>query len=409
MTERTAGADERYMRRAIELAKRGRGYTNPNPIVGAVIVRDGRVIGEGYHARCGELHAERNALAACSEDPAGADLYVTLEPCCHTGRTPPCTEAIIAARMGRVFVGSADPNPKVAGGGVRQLRDAGITVVENVLRRECDALNTVFFHYIRSGRPYLTLKYAMTADGKIATCSGLSKWITGEEARRDVHLLRHENAVILAGIGTVLADDPLLNCRLAHPIPGRDEPGLDPVRVICDSRLRIPLAAQIVRTAGEIRTIIATVDPQVSGSVSATVDPAASAAAAIDDAAAPADAPADRAAKARQLKEAGCEVLALPAADDGEVDLAALLQRLGGEQLDSVLLEGGGTLAWSAVRAGLVDRVIAYTAPKIFGGAEAPTPVRGEGFDRPDQGLRMQVRSVRQLGADIRTEYEVMR
>ena len=190
--------NEDYMRRAITLAEKGRGYTNPNPVVGAVIVKDGRIIGEGYHERCGELHAERNALAACTEDPAGATMFVTLEPCCHYGKTPPCTEAIIEAKIACVYVGSADPNPLVAGKGVAILREAGIEVTEGFLKEACDNLNRVFFHYITTKRPYVTLKYAMTADGKIATATGQSQWITGETARRDVHRLRHENAVIMA-------------------------------------------------------------------------------------------------------------------------------------------------------------------------------------------------------------------
>ncbi|MBQ3399893.1 MAG: bifunctional diaminohydroxyphosphoribosylaminopyrimidine deaminase/5-amino-6-(5-phosphoribosylamino)uracil reductase RibD, partial [Lachnospiraceae bacterium] len=245
--------DERYMRRAVELAKKGAGRTNPNPMVGAVIVKDGEVIGEGYHERCGELHAERNALKNCRErgnDPAGATIYVTLEPCCHYGKTPPCTEALIEANVARVVIGSFDPNPKVAGKGTQMLRDAGMEIRENVLRDECDAINYVFLHYITTGTPYVIMKYAMTADGKICTATGKSRWVTGEEARARTHRDRDRYAAIMVGIGTVLADDPLLTCRV--------EGGRNPVRVICDTNLRMPLNAQIVRTAKDVPTIIAT-------------------------------------------------------------------------------------------------------------------------------------------------------
>ena len=202
------------MRRAIALARRGIPWTSPNPLVGAVIVKEDRVIGEGWHARCGTLHAERAALENCTENPAGATIYVTLEPCCHHGRQPPCTDALIAAGISRVVIGSRDPNPKVAGGGVSRLREAGITVIEDFLREECDALNPIFFHYITTRQPYVALKYAMTADGKLAAYTGASQWITGDAARAHVHRLRSRYRAILVGIGTVLADDPRRNCRL---------------------------------------------------------------------------------------------------------------------------------------------------------------------------------------------------
>ena len=237
---------ERYMRRALELARMGEGRTNPNPMVGCVIVKDGRIIGEGYHEKYGEYHAERNALLRCGEDPAGADLYVTLEPCCHYGKTPPCTEIIIEKKIGRVFIGNVDPNPKVAGGGVKILQEQGIEVETGILEEECRKLNEVFFHYISTGRPFIAAKYAMSADGKIACASGDSKWITCETARKQVHMLRKRYSGILVGIGTVLADDPMLNCR--------EEAGVDPVRIICDFSLRIPMDSRIVRSADTIQT-----------------------------------------------------------------------------------------------------------------------------------------------------------
>ena len=260
------GADEaRFMRRAIELAWRGWGWTNPNPLVGCVLVRDGRIIGEGWHEKCGQAHAERNALADCARraavgaadaeraddapagDPArgharGATAYVTLEPCCHTGKQPPCTEALIAAGVARVVVGSRDPNPLVAGKGSARLREAGIRVDEDALRGECDELNPVFFRFISRKTPYVVAKWAMSADGKIACASGDARWVSGPESRRDTHELRHRLAAIAVGIDTVMADDPLLTCRR------EGEPGNQPLRVVLDSRLRIPEDCALVRS-----------------------------------------------------------------------------------------------------------------------------------------------------------------
>lgn len=244
---------KQYMYRALELAKKGTGAVNPNPLVGAVLVKDNRIIGEGYHEKYGQLHAERNAIADCyrrGENPAGAELYVTLEPCCHYGKTPPCTEAIIENKIVKVYVGSNDPNPLVDGGGIAVLRAHGIEVETGILKQECDALNEIFFHYIRTKRPFVLMKYAMTMDGKIATVTGDSKWITGEAARRQVHEDRNRCAAIMAGVGTVIADNPMLNCRLPE--------GYSPVRIICDTSLRTPADSLVVTTAKEIPTILAT-------------------------------------------------------------------------------------------------------------------------------------------------------
>ena len=357
--------DFAYMRQAVALARRGTGWTAPNPLVGAVVVKDGTVIGRGYHARCGDLHAERAALADCTVSPRGATMYVTLEPCCHQGRQPPCTEAILAAGIARVVVGSDDPNPLVAGKGLELLRTHGVEVVTGVLRAECDALNAVFFHYIRTKRPYVVMKYAMTMDGKIATRTGASRWITGEAARRRVHRDRHRYTAIMAGVGTVLADDPMLNCRIKGC--------KDPVRIICDTRLRTPLTSQIVRTAGEIPTILATcADPPLYG----------------------------------PYLDALCQVWTLPE-KDGHVDLCALMERLGAAEIDSVLLEGGGTLNWAALESGIVQRVQAYIAPKLFGGAAAKSPVAGEGVALPDQAVALKHTRVIRVGQDILLESEV--
>ena len=356
--------DVAYMRQAVALARRGTGWTAPNPLVGAVVVKDGKVIGRGYHARCGGLHAERAALADCTVSPRGATMYVTLEPCCHQGRQPPCTDAILAAGIARVVVGSDDPNPLVAGKGLEILRRGGVEVVSGVLREACDALNPVFFHFIRTKRPYVVMKYAMTMDGKIATRTGASRWITGEAARRRVHRDRHRYTAIMAGVGTVLADDPMLNCRIKG--------GKNPVRIICDTHLRTPLTSQIVRTAGEIPTILATcAEPSLYG----------------------------------PYLDAHCQVWTLPERD-AHVDLDALMDRLGSAGIDSVLLEDGGTLNWAALESGIVQRVQAYVAPKLFGG-DAKSPVEGQGVALQDQAVALKNTRISRVGEDILLESEV--
>lgn len=356
--------DQDYMRRAISLAEQGRGWTSPNPLVGAVIVKDGRIIGEGYHKKYGELHAERNAIASLTESAEGATIYVTLEPCCHYGKTPPCTEAIIENKIARVVIGSRDPNPKVAGKGAKQLREAGIVVEEDFLRDECDRLNPIFFHYITTNMPYVILKYAMTADGKIATKTGASKWITGEAARELVQRMRHNYRGIMVGIGTVLADDPMLNVRF--------EGGRSPVRIICDSGLRIPEDCAIAKSAHEYETIVACVGCEPE--------------------------------KRRRLESLGIQVLELPGAD-GKVDLKALMGVLGEKKIDSVLLEGGGMLNDSMLRLGLVHEVKAFVAPKLFGGAGAKTPVEGIGALLPDQAVKLSIKQVTAVGEDLLIEY----
>ena len=353
------------MRRAMELAELGRGWTKTNPVVGAVLVKGDRIIGEGYHKKFGGLHAEREALADCrsrGEDPAGADLYVTLEPCCHYGKTPPCTQAIIEAGISHVFVGAKDINPLVAGGGIRQLREQGILVTEGVLQEECEYQNRVFFHYIQTKLPFVILKYAMTLDGKIATYTGASRWVTGEAARAHVHRMRNRYHAIMVGVGTVLADDPMLTCRL-----GKTENGVNPVRIICDTVLRTPLESQIVRTAKEVPTIIASCNRQE--------------------------------AMHMPYVEAGCQILVTPE-KDGQVDLWDLMRQLGEQEIDSVILEGGGTLNWSALQAGLVQKVQAYVAPKLFGGATAKTPVEGQGFLKPAEAVTLSRTKVTALGSD---------
>lgn len=365
-------AEEQFMKRAIELAKQGVGWTAPNPLVGAVVVKNGRVIGEGYHRKYGELHAERNALAACSEDPAGATLYVTLEPCCHYGKTPPCTEIIIEKKIAKVVIGSRDPNPKVAGKGARILREHGIEVVEDYMREACDALNPVFFHYITTKTPYVVLKFAMTLDGKIATRTGASKWITGEAARNHVHQLRGRYAGILAGIGTVLEDDPMLNCRIdgAH----------QPLRIILDSHLRIPMGSRLVRSAKEYPLLIVCNESNRDRE--------------------------EGTSRIQKLEEAGAKVWTLPE-KNGHPDLNVLMQRLGEEKIDSVLIEGGGTVNEAALKAHIVHHVYAYIAPKIFGGEDAKTPVEGSGIRLPQECANLRLAKITVLLNDMLLEYDV--
>lgn len=365
-------AEEQFMKRAIELAKQGAGWTAPNPLVGAVVVKNGRVIGEGYHRKYGKLHAERNALAACTEDPAGATLYVTLEPCCHYGKTPPCTEIIIEKKIAKVVIGSRDPNPKVAGKGARILREHGIEVVEDYMREACDAVNPVFFHYITTKTPYVVLKFAMTLDGKIATRTGASKWITGEAARNHVHQLRGRYAGILAGIGTVLADDPMLNCRIdgAH----------QPLRIILDSHLRIPMGSRLVRSAKEYPLLIVCNESNRDRE--------------------------EGASRIQKLEEAGAKVWTLPE-KNGHPDLNVLMQRLGEEKIDSVLIEGGGTVNEAALKAHIVHHVYAYIAPKIFGGEDAKTPVEGSGIRLPQECAQLRLAKITVLLNDMLLEYDV--
>ena len=358
-----------YMRLALQLAERGAGWTSPNPMVGAVIVKDGRIIGQGWHERYGELHAERNALRACTENPAGATMYVTLEPCCHHGKQPPCVDAVLAAGIARVVVGSADPNPLVAGRGIGILRAHGVEVTENVLRAECDALNRIFFHYITTKRPFVSMKYAMTMDGKIATYTGASRWVTGEAARQHVQTQRHRFRGIMVGVGTVLSDDPLLTCRIPD--------GRNPIRIICDTQLRTPLDANVVTSAHEVPTILATccADPE----------------------------------RHAPYLAAGCRVLNVPeATQHPHLDLSALMSLLGAEGIDSILLEGGGTLNWSALESGIVQQVQCYIAPKLFGGQRAKTPVEGLGIPTPDACFRLTKRRITELGDDILIESDVV-
>lgn len=351
------------MDRALRLAARGRGTTSPNPMVGAVVVRAGRIVGEGFHVRAGEPHAEIHALRAAGDLARGADLYVTLEPCCFTGRTGPCTEAVIESGVRRVFVGTRDPNPRVAGRGVARLREAGIEVVEGVDEAACRSINVVFEHWVTTGLPYVVLKLATSLDGRIAAAGGASRWITGPESRRRVHALRSELDAVLVGSRTALADDPRLTVRDLEP------PHRHPHRILVDGDLRVPLTAKLYD--GEAPLLVAT--------------------ARTDD---------DADAGARRF--AGAEVLSVPG-PDGHVDLAALLSHLGGRSpkpLTSLLVEGGGQLAAAFLRARLVQRIHLFLAPSFLGADGVPA-LGALGVATPADAPRLRILSTDRRGDDL--------
>ncbi|HWR40487.1 MAG TPA: bifunctional diaminohydroxyphosphoribosylaminopyrimidine deaminase/5-amino-6-(5-phosphoribosylamino)uracil reductase RibD [Patescibacteria group bacterium] len=352
---------EHYMRQALEIAALARGRTSPNPLVGAVLVRDGRVVGQGWHRQAGTPHAEIHALAQAGELARNATMYVTLEPCSHHGRTGPCTDAVIAAGVRKVIVAMTDPNPQVSGQGIARLRAAGIEVVEGVLAAEAARLNRVFTKWIATGMPYGTLKWAMTLDGKIATQQGHSRWITGPAARQRVHEFRDCHDAILAGIGTVLADNPELTTRLPQG-------GKNPLRVIVDSRARIPLTAKVV-TDGLAPTLLA-VGPEASP------------------------------AKIKELESYGVEVWPLSATADG-LDLRQLFSRLGSRNITSVFVEGGANINGSCLKNNLIDTVHAFIASKLIGGTMAPGPFGGQGCDRMDQALELEDLTQEWIGDDL--------
>lgn len=359
--------DIKYMSLALELAQKGEGMVSPNPMVGAIVVKEGRIIGSGWHQVYGGLHAERNALNDCTESPACATMYVTLEPCSHYGKQPPCTDAIIKAGITRVVIGAVDPNPAVAGKGIEKLRQSGIQVTIDVLHEKCIKLNQVFFRFMKYQRPYVFMKYAMTMDGKIATHTGESKWITNSVTRQHTNEQRGRYSAIMIGIGTVIADDPLLTCRTE----GRK----NPVRIICDTNLRTPKSAKIITTARDVPTIIATCCTDID--------------------------------RQSEYRDFGCRILTVPKWENG-VDLSELTIQLAKEGIDSILLEGGGTLNWSALKSGIVQKVQAYIAPKLFGGQDAKTPIGGEGFSDLADCITLTNSTIKQIGEDFFIESEVV-
>lgn len=353
--------DQYYMRQALTIAQYAAGRTSPNPLVGAVIVKDGRIVGQGWHRQAGTPHAEIHALSQAGELAKEATVYVTLEPCSHHGRTGPCADALIQAAVKKVVVAMTDPNPLVAGNGLKRLRAAGIEVIEGVLAAEAAKLNEVFIKWVSTGMPFGVLKTAMSLDGKIAAHTGHSKWITGAAAREYVHTLRDTHDGILVGIGTVLADNPELTTRLP-------ENGKNPVRIIVDSMACTPLTAKVV-TDRQAATIIA----------------------------ASAQAPAERVAA---LRSRGIEVLLLEKTPQG-VNLQQLFKLLAERRITSILVEGGATINASVLAANLIDKVHCFIAPKIIGGKTAPTPVGGTGADAVDQCIMLEDIATRSIGADL--------
>ncbi|GJL79967.1 MAG: riboflavin biosynthesis protein RibD [Nitrospinaceae bacterium] len=354
---------ETYMHRVLELARKGAGRTSPNPMVGAVIVKNGRVVGEGYHKKAGSAHGEIAALKKAGRQAKGAVLYVNLEPCCHFGKTPPCVEAVVAAGIRKVVAGMRDPNPLVSGKGFRQLRRQGIEVVAGVLTKECERLNEVFIKFIRTSRPFVILKTAVSLDGKIATRSGQSQWITGEKARERVHQIRNEVDVILAGAGTIVKDDPLLTARLKKKSAVKH-----PVRVILDNEALVPLNARVFQNVDSERVLYA------AGKTLPV-------------------------SRKTALIEKGVEILLLKEKKSG-VDLSHLMQVLGERGLTSVLIEGGAEVNASALGAGLVDKVLVFVAPIFIGGRHAPGPVGGEGISRLAEAFKLKNLTVSPVGND---------
>jgi len=341
--------DQVYMKKAIALAKQGVGRTNPNPMVGALIVKEEQIIAEGYHAYYGGPHAEVNAFENATTSVEGATMYVTLEPCSHYGKTPPCANLIVEKGISKVVIGMMDPNPEVSGRGIALLEKNNIEVVILDMGEELLKLNEIFLKYIKTKKPFCILKTAMTLDGKIATKTGDSKWITNEASRKQVHQLRHQVMGIMVGVGTVIADDPSLTTRL------EDQVGRDPVRIILDTRGRIPLDAKVLIQKSEAITIVATTHFMSE-------------------------------ATKKAIEATGNQVMVLPSKDN-QVDMTALIEALGEQGMDSILIEGGATLNYSALKAGVVDKVITYIAPKIFGGELAKTPVGGLGISQVKEAV----------------------
>ncbi len=357
------------MARALALADRARGLTSPNPVVGAVVVGAGEVVGEGFHRAAGGRHAEIEALAAAGPRARGATLYVTLEPCVHHGRTPPCVPVVIASGVRRVVVAATDPNPLVAGRGFQALRQAGLDVAGGVLETEAERQNRAFFTAMRLGRPHVTLKAAVTLDGRLADVHGASQWISGEVARRHAHRLRAESDAVVVGVETVLRDDPRLTVRLDPPWPR------EPYRVVLDSRCRTPAGARLIGDATAARALVA-----VTGAASPDA--------------------------IRALEAGGATVLRL-ATRGGRIDLAALLGELSGREVRGVLVEGGGEVHAAFLDAGLVDRVAVFVAPRLLGGREAPSMVAGAGRALKD-AVRLGPFDITRLGDDLLLEADVL-
>lgn len=355
----TSNEDHGYMARTLQLARRGVYTTDPNPRVGCMVVKEGRVLAEAWHVRCGEPHAEVLALRQAGTAARGATLYVNLEPCCHQGRTPPCTDPIIDAGIARVVTAVEDPNPSVSRGGIDTLRSVGIDVDVGLMKREAEFLNRGFLKRMRDGVPWVTVKIAASLDGRTATASGESKWITGAAARADVHKLRARSSAILTGIGTIEADDPELTVRL-------EKAGRQPVRIVVDSRLRMSERARVFANPGAVLVAAAISDPE----------------------------------RAARLSEADADVMVVPGAD-GQVDLPGLMRELGRREINELLVEAGPTLSGALLGAGLVDELVIYLAPQLLG-SDARGMATVPGLDRLDQRIELELKDVRMLDRDLK-------
>ncbi|MCD6581637.1 MAG: bifunctional diaminohydroxyphosphoribosylaminopyrimidine deaminase/5-amino-6-(5-phosphoribosylamino)uracil reductase RibD [Desulfuromusa sp.] len=350
------------MQLAVNLARQGEGRTAPNPPVGAVIVKDNQIVGEGFHPQAGEPHAEIFALRQAGGKAQGAEMYVTLEPCSHHGKTPPCADALIAAGIKSVYVGVVDPNPQVAGRGIERLKNAGIDVQAGILESECYRLIVAFKKHISTGLPFTIYKAAMTLDGNTATSLGDSKWVSGEESRLQVHRLRDRVDAIMVGVGTVLSDDPLLNTRLS------DNSGRDPLRVVVDSQLRINPACRMLKQVSAAKTLISTISTDQK--------------------------------KIAALQNVGAEVVVLPT-DSGQVSLLELWQELGRRNVQKLLLEGGATLAKAALNNGLIDQLMLFIAPKLLGGSSAFGIFSGSGCAEMSAAIKLKDVCFQQVGEDL--------
>ena len=355
-----------FMERALFLAAQGRGRTSPNPMVGAVVVKQGSVVGEGYHLRAGGDHAEVIALRGAEDSAIGATLYVSLEPCCHCGKTPPCTERIIDSGIRRVVASMPDPNPLVCGKGFERLREAGIEVEWGLMEEESSSLNEAYIKFIATGMPFVILKGAASLDGKIATATGESRWITGPAARERVHRLRDEVDAVMVGIGTVLQDDPQLTTRLAS---GQ---GKDPLRIILDAEARLPLNAKVINPASLSGTLLVTSNSSPRE-------------------------------KLEDLRRQGVEVWAMEE-QEGRIPLRPLLKGLGERKIVSLMIEGGSEINASALEEGVVDKVILFVAPRLIGGASAPSWIGGQGIERLDESFTLKNIFLERLGDDIMIE-----
>lgn len=355
--------DEYYMKRALTLAKKGLGKTSPNPMVGAVVVKNGRIVGEDYHRRAGEPHAEVLALEKAGKNAIGADIYITLEPCTHTGRTPPCAPRVIQSGVKRAVIGTVDPNPRVAGSGIKALREAGIEVKVGVMEEECKKLNEAFFHWITTGKPFVILKSAFSLDGKIATRTGESQWISSQESRNFVHKMRASVDAVLVGIGTVLADDPQLTARLKRSVR-------QPLPIVLDTHLRTPPSARVLAHPRGCVIVASKSAPLI---------------------------------RRKKLEEAGARILTV-SQKNGELEWKSLLEKLGSLEITSILIEGGARIFSSAIENKIANKALFFIAPMLIGGKRAKSMFEGKGFAKLKNCPRLRDITVKRSGEDIMIE-----